>query len=224
MGKIVRFDTFTVIKDAAARAEAREKNPVARLDQRAERMAVDFAARQRSERPIARRSRRRTAKSSGGMVWNPSGKTIYKIGMGAFAAFSAVFAYIDTAVWPTPPANSIDTESASFSFCHSGGGSNCVVDGDTIWYQGNNIRIADIDTPETHPSRCANEAELGTAATQQLQSLLNDGAFSIQTTDRDTDVYGRQLRILTRDGDSIGGKLVDNGVARWYKGGRRSWC
>jgi micrococcal nuclease len=117
-----------------------------------------------------------------------------------------------------------DSESASFGYCHSGGGTNCVVDGDTIWYQGNKIRIADIDTPETHPPRCDKEARLGAAATQRLQNLLNQGAFSLETIDRDTDRYGRQLRVLTRNAESIGGILVNDGLARWYGSGRQSWC
>ena len=40
-------------------------------------------------------------------------------------------------------------ERIQFSSCHVGGGYNCVVDGDTIWLNGQKIRIADIDTPET---------------------------------------------------------------------------
>ena len=63
-----------------------------------------------------------------------------------------------------------DTQSASFGFCDTGGGSNCVVDGDTLYYQGTKVRIADIDTPETHPSRCAAEARLGDAATRRLHN------------------------------------------------------
>ena len=117
-----------------------------------------------------------------------------------------------------------DTESASFGFCHTGGGSNCVVDGDTLYYQGAKIRIADIDTPETHPSRCAEEARLGDAATQRLHALVNAGPFSLQSIDRDEDVYGRKLRLVTRGGVSIGQDLVDQGLARWYGVGRQSWC
>lgn len=117
-----------------------------------------------------------------------------------------------------------DTESASFGFCHSGGGTNCVVDGDTLYYQGAKIRIADIDTPETHPSRCAEEARLGDVATRRLYALVNAGPFSLQSIDRDTDTYGRKLRLVTRDGQSIGQDLVDQGLARWYGGGRQSWC
>lgn len=117
-----------------------------------------------------------------------------------------------------------DAETGNFGFCHTGGGYNCVVDGDTIWYEGTKIRIADIDTPETHPPGCAREARLGEAATNKLHGLLNAGAFSVESIDRDTDRYGRQLRILTRGGESIGGMLVDEGLARWYGGGRRPWC
>ena len=117
-----------------------------------------------------------------------------------------------------------DTQSASFGFCHTGGGSNCVVDGDTLYYQGAKIRIADIDTPETHPSRCAEEARLGEAATQRLLALVNAGPFSLQPIDRDVDTYGRKLRLVTRGGVSIGQDLVDKGLARWYADGRRSWC
>ena len=117
-----------------------------------------------------------------------------------------------------------DTESASFALCHAGGGTNCVVDGDTLYYQGAKIRIADIDTPETHPSRCAEEARLGNAATQRLQALVNAGPFSLQSIDRDEDAYGRKLRVITRGGQSIGQDLVDQGLARWYGGGRQSWC
>jgi micrococcal nuclease len=37
-------------------------------------------------------------------------------------------------------ASATDTEAASFVFCHNNGGTNCVVDGDTIWYRGTKIR------------------------------------------------------------------------------------
>lgn len=117
-----------------------------------------------------------------------------------------------------------DSESAAFGFCHSGGGTNCVVDGDTIHYRGVKIRIADIDTPETHGPRCAAEAALGAQATQRLHALVNSGPFTLESIGRDEDRYGRKLRILTRGGESLGGVLVDEGLARWYQGGRRPWC
>lgn len=113
----------------------------------------------------------------------------------------------------------------SFSKCHTGGGINCVVDGDTFWIDGEKIRIADIDTPETHPPRCAEEARLGNAATDRLQALLNQGGFELKSIDRDTDRYGRKLRIVERNGQSLGDVLVSEGLARPYGGGPRAgWC
>lgn len=112
-----------------------------------------------------------------------------------------------------------------FTRCHSGGGTNCVVDGDTFRLAGERIRIADIDTPETHPARCAREAELGEAATRRLHALLNSGAVTLHPVDRDTDRYGRKLRRVSVDGVGVGDTLVTEGLARRYRGGQRAgWC
>ena len=113
---------------------------------------------------------------------------------------------------------------ASFGLCHSGGGTNCVVDGDTIWIGGENIRLADIDAPETHSPRCASEQRLATAPRSACTSLVNGGAVTLASIARDTDRYGRKLRIVAVGGTSVGETLVGEGLARWYAGGRRSWC
>ncbi len=112
----------------------------------------------------------------------------------------------------------------SFAFCHTGGGYNCVVDGDTIWLEGTKIRIADIDTPETHNYRCQSEKELGDRATVRLREILESGTITLRSIGRDEDRYGRKLRIILVDGVSVGQILVDEGLARWYEGGRRPWC
>lgn len=136
--------------------------------------------------------------------------------------------WIDRATLPTIPvavqSQSSDTLSAQFGFCHSGGGTDCVVDGDTFWFKGAKYRIADIDTPETHGPRCAAEGALGAQATQRLQVLLNAGPFTLESVDRDVDRYGRSLRVVTRGGSSIGGMLVAEGLAREWDGARRPWC
>lgn len=116
------------------------------------------------------------------------------------------------------------TVSARFTLCHSGGGTNCVVDGDTFRMGGAKIRIADIDAPETNPSRCAEEARLGEAATLRLQALLNAGPVRLKTDGRDTDRYGRQLRIVMRGDRSVGDMLVSEGLARHWTGRREPWC
>lgn len=114
--------------------------------------------------------------------------------------------------------------SAQFSLCFVGGGFNCVVDGDTFWMEGERIRVADIDAPETHPPHCATEADLGQRATRRLQELLNDGPVELEAIDRDRDQYGRKLRIVTRHGESLGLRLVAEGLARNWTGSRQPWC
>jgi endonuclease YncB( thermonuclease family) len=99
-----------------------------------------------------------------------------------------------------------------------------VVDGDTLWLEGENIRIADIDAPETHDYRCPEEKALGDRATQRLHSLVNGGAVSLGSVDRDQDRYGRKLRLVYVDGRGVGDTLVQEGLARYYRGGKQPWC
>ena len=40
----------------------------------------------------------------------------------------------------------------------------------------------------------------------------------------DLNTYGRLLRVVTRDGASLGETLVDEGLAEEWKGYRGSWC
>jgi micrococcal nuclease len=98
-----------------------------------------------------------------------------------------------------------------------------VIDGDTFWYGGEKIRVADIDTPEVR-GRCAEETELAGRATRRLDALLNAGPFELQRIGRDEDRYGRKLRIVTRGGRSLGDQLVAEGLARTWSGRREPWC
>lgn len=125
-----------------------------------------------------------------------------------------------------PPAVAAEAPAVthSFGYCHTGGGTNCVVDGDTFWIDGVKIRVADIDAPETHPSRCAEEARLGDAATARLHDLLNAGPVTLEPADRDADIYGRKLRVVARGGQSLGMVLVHEGLARRWTGHREPWC
>lgn len=117
-----------------------------------------------------------------------------------------------------------DGRRVAFGFCHAGGGRNCVVDGDTFYIGGAKVRIAGIDTPETHPPRCAYEAQLGARATDKLQALLNSGAVTMTGIGRERDKYGRLLRDVQVDGADVGTAMVGAGVAREYGRGRRGWC
>ena len=114
---------------------------------------------------------------------------------------------------------------ARFTICGHAKRIDCMVDGDTFWMAGTKIRIADIDTPETHPPRCAYEARAGKAATVAMQALLNAGPFELVPIKRDMDRYGRKLRLVERNGKSLGAVLVRRGLARRYGGGKRAgWC
>lgn len=99
-----------------------------------------------------------------------------------------------------------------------------VIDGDTIDVDGVRIRLLGIDTPETHPARCPYEAELGARATRRLEALLAEGDFELVPSGRDEDRYGRKLRLVEREGVSLGDVLVSEGLARPYGNGRRPWC
>jgi endonuclease YncB( thermonuclease family) len=58
-----------------------------------------------------------------------------------------------------------------------------------------------------------------------MQALLNAGPFTLTRIKRDVDKYGRKLRLVQRDGRSLGDTLVREGLARRYGGGKRSpWC
>ena len=99
-----------------------------------------------------------------------------------------------------------------------------VIDGDTFDQGGVRIRIADIDTPETE-GRCPAESRLAARATARMGQLLHAGPFELHPIPgRDEDRYGRKLRIVTRDGRSLGDQLVAEGLARTWTGRREPWC
>ena len=99
-----------------------------------------------------------------------------------------------------------------------------ITDGDTFRYRGEKIRIADIDTPEVQ-GRCPEETRLAARATERMAALLHQGPFEMRPIgSRDEDRYGRKLRIVVRDGHSLGDQLVADGVAHTWEGRRRPWC
>jgi endonuclease YncB( thermonuclease family) len=114
--------------------------------------------------------------------------------------------------------------SGDFELCLGHRLQNCVIDGDTIRYQGVKVRLSDIDTPEVFSPKCTYEANLGRQATERLLELINAGPIELVAGGRDTDRYGRKLRVVARHGRSLGDTLVAEGLARRWDGARRSWC
>lgn len=154
---------------------------------------------------------RRRGRARGGVAAGSEFRTM--IWVGALAGLL----YVNGTAW-TAPAGGARAAPIDYASLR-------VVDGDTFWLGGDKIRIADIDTPETHPPRCAHEAELGARATRRLETLLREAPFELSPiSGRDEDRYGRKLRIVTRGGRSIGDMLVTEGLARTWTGRREPWC
>jgi micrococcal nuclease len=106
----------------------------------------------------------------------------------------------------------------TFALCVRSSQQNCVIDGDTIRYGGTKIRLQDIDAPEVFSPNCPSEAALGRQATRRLLELMNAGAFRVVSGGRDEDRYGRKLRVIQRDGRSVGDTLIAEGLARRWDG------
>jgi len=117
-----------------------------------------------------------------------------------------------------------DMISPKFELCGAGARISCVVDGDTFWYKGEKIRIADIDAPEVSNPECAREGELGKRATNRMIALLNAGPITMRSTNEEFDQYGRRLLVVTRSGRSLGAVLVREGLAERWGGPRINWC
>jgi len=121
-----------------------------------------------------------------------------------------------------------DHESAHFALCHGQARVTCVIDGDTLWYKGDKIRVADINTPETIEPACDTELQKGEKAADRMIALLNEGPFTLEPLHskkpHDTDKAGRKLRSILRGGHSLGEVLVAEGLAERWIGFRRDWC
>ncbi len=113
---------------------------------------------------------------------------------------------------------------AAFTLCAEGPRINCVVDGDTFWVNGEKVRLADINAPETVQAGCPQERALGERAKRRLLVLLNAGPFTLEVSGRATDRYGRALRVARRQGRSLSDVLVREGLAEPWRGRRSDWC
>lgn len=137
-------------------------------------------------------------------------------------------------VIPTDRISSFFTDSRSeshpfvvryFPVCASGKRLNCIVDGDTLYIDGEKIRVTGFNTPELFSPQCAQEAQLARRAQRRFQQMVNAGPFEVRRTSlRDRDVYGRKLRSLYRNGKPLGDQLIAEGLAHHWRGFKKSWC
>lgn len=106
--------------------------------------------------------------------------------------------------------------------CGAGERYTCVVDGDTLWLEGEKIRLVGIDAPELGEPECAAEAALAWAATERLARVLSAGEVSVSRQGEDR--YGRTLARIAVAGRDAGDVLVLEGLARRWAGRREGWC
>ncbi|AVF05752.1 nuclease [Devosia sp. I507] len=102
----------------------------------------------------------------------------------------------------------------------------CVVDGDTLWLQGENIRLKDFDTPEPQTQICggAAEVELADRASARLLELLNNNSWTIERFGFDSTRSRRTLATIRIDGRDVGDILIGEGLARRWPDGHEFWC
>jgi len=121
----------------------------------------------------------------------------------------------------TLPANA--QAAGVFVNCHYGQpNAACVVDGDTIWFQGEKFRAEEFDAPEMGPPKCKRPAALAKASRSAMLQMLNSGDVYIERTGKDR--YGRTLARITVDGRSVSDALIAKGLARPYQRGEGAWC
>ncbi len=108
--------------------------------------------------------------------------------------------------------------------CGSGQRHTCVVDGDTIWIEGEKIRVMGYDTPEPQTNICggSREVRLANQASARLVQLLNQETVSIER--RGKDRYNRTLAVVRVAGVDVGDILVREGLARYWPDGPEFWC
>ena len=186
-------------------------------------------------RPEAYRTARDARASGLGRGWGRFGPIAWFVPLALFVGVlawptrdgaPAVAPQMDTQGQEATAAQVREQYSAHFAKCGGWAGREaCVVDGDTIWFRGEKIRLADYNTPETFEAKCDYERELGTRATARFTELLNAGPFTLTPeADRPHDRYGRALFTVTRGGQSLGDVLVAEGLAERWTGRRREWC
>ncbi|MCP8883033.1 thermonuclease family protein [Devosia sp. XJ19-1] len=138
------------------------------------------------------------------------------------AVLSWLLCSVIMTAWPGPPALAQEWR-VNFPMCGSVRHT-CIVDGDTIWLEGHNLRLESYDTPEPYNDICGGRAEVELAhrASARLRELLNQNPFTVETHGEDR--YGRILATIRIGGCDVGDILIDEGLARHWPNGREIWC
>jgi endonuclease YncB( thermonuclease family) len=107
-----------------------------------------------------------------------------------------------------------------FGSCRNEAGPNCVLDGDTIRIDGEQV-IAGMAAPKVEAAHCDAE-ERGAKAVDQLLRLLNSGKVTSSRAIRGADGVSR--RMVQVDGRDLAAAMIAAGVARNDDGEKHNWC
>jgi endonuclease YncB( thermonuclease family) len=109
-----------------------------------------------------------------------------------------------------------------FGQCYNAEGTNCVLDGGTIYVGGERVQIAGIAAPQIQGAACSRERSRGIEAAVRLADLLNSGKVTLGRAFREPD--GREVRKVQVDGEDVAATMIDAGVAREPGSEDGSWC
>jgi micrococcal nuclease len=147
------------------------------------------------------------------------------LGLGLLVVSATVFIGVSS---PRFNVGALNQEALSFAKSLIIRNSLYVVDGDTIHYNGEKIRIANIDTPEIGGAKCESELRRGLDAKAALKALLDGESLEVRRGDpktgRTIDKYGRTLALVSIRGRDVGTILIQQRHARPWVGRRMPWC
>ena len=108
-----------------------------------------------------------------------------------------------------------------FGQCYNTNGGNCVVDGETIYVDGEKMKIAGIQAPRIDDARCDAERSRGIDTAVRLAALLNRGPVTAGRPFRDR--AGDLVRHVEVDGQDLGEAMVAAGMVRG-ENESSDWC
>ena len=105
-----------------------------------------------------------------------------------------------------------------------------ILDGDTVAFGSERMRIINIEAPGISEPECEREEIFALRSRQRLAELIRSGPVTVERAGRDH--LGRTLaRLILADGRDVAAVLVDEGLALpWHEGleareaRRRHWC
>jgi endonuclease YncB( thermonuclease family) len=111
---------------------------------------------------------------------------------------------------------------ARWGQCYNGDRTHCVLDGDSIYFEGSKVQIAGIAAPRIQGGACDAERSRGIDAATRLAALLNSGTVSVGAPFQDA--YGRAVSKVQVGGQDVGQAMIAAEVARQYEGDKYDWC